>query len=210
VIRPTRTIKNDLGQTSAQRDLGMHYLELGQVTVILAQPDFSLARVVRNCGDPVEVGDIMLPFQRTDFPTLPRPRQFSPLMQATGDVKGTVVVTRQALVNFGSVLEGSGKIPGIRSGHLEPVSKGVGHEGTILYLSVGQGQGVRPGDLFIVYKDFTLDDSLYDLPSETKKLRGVRTAIGEVVILKVEDRASTALVTYASDGISQGDSVERR
>ena len=39
---------------------------------------------------------------------------------------------------------------------------------------------------------------------------GVRTAIGELVVLKVEERASTALVTYASDGLSLGDVVERR
>jgi hypothetical protein len=37
-----------------------------------------------------------------------------------------------------------------------------------------------------------------------------REAVGEVVILKVDERASTALVTYSADMISPGDSVERR
>ena len=37
-----------------------------------------------------------------------------------------------------------------------------------------------------------------------------KTAVGEIVILRVEERASTALVTYSTDGLSLGDSVERR
>ncbi len=210
VIRPTTTIKNPKGRTSEEQTLGTHYLELAQVTVVVAQPEFSLARVVRNCGDPIEVGDIMLPFERIDLPTLPRHRPFSAFMKATGDVKGIVVITKSALLNFGSVMKGSGSIPGVRGGRLESISRGIGSEGTILYVNVGQGQGVKPGDLFIVYKAVDLDSSLYPLPAEIKKLKGARTAVGEVVILKVGEQASTALVTYASDGISLGDSVERR
>jgi hypothetical protein len=104
----------------------------------------------------------------------------------------------------------SGSIPGVTGGHLEPLSRGVAHEGTIVYVDIGQGQNVRPGDLFIVYKYVELDSRLYPLPSDSKKVRDARTAVGEIVILKVGERASTALVTYASDMISLGDVVERR
>jgi hypothetical protein len=210
VVRPTTTITNPRGRTKAEQILGMHYLEVSQVTVVLTQPDFSLARVVRNCADPIEVGDIMVPFQRIDFPTLARRRPFSPLIQATADVKGSVIIAKSALVNFGSIMKGSGSIPGVRSGRMEPISRGIGTEGGIIYVDVGQGQGVKPGDVFIIYKDVEMDSRLYSLPAAAKKLKGNRTAVGELVILKVEERASTALVTYASDVISLGDSVERR
>lgn len=210
VIRPTTTIKNPKGRTSEEQNLGTHYPELAQVSVVMAQPEFSFARVVRNCGDPIEVGDIMLPFERIDLPTLPRRRPFSPLMKATVDVKGIVVITKSALLNFGSVMKGSGSIPGVSGGRLESISRGIGSEGAILYVDVGQGQGVKPGDLFIVYKSVELDSTLYPLPAEVKKLKGARTAVGELIILKVGERASTAPVTYASYGISLGDSVERR
>jgi hypothetical protein len=210
VVRKTRTVTNPYGRTSDQRALGMHYLDVAQVTVVLAQPDFALARVVRNCDDAIEVGDILQPFQRITFPTLPQRRRFSPLIQATGDVKGSVVITKLALTNYGSVMKMSGSIPGVSSGHLEPLSRGVGHEGTIVYLDIGQGQGVRVGDLFIIYKYVELDSRLYDLPAEARKVSGARTAVGELVILKVGERASTALVTYASDAVSLGDVVERR
>jgi len=210
VIRPTRTVTDPLRRTKRDQALGTHYLEIGQVDVILAQPAFSIARVVRNCGDPVEVGDIMLPFQRITFPMLPRPRSFSPLMTATGDVKGTVVITKSALLNYGSVMELSRQIPGVSGSHLAPLSRGVASEGVIVYVDVGQNTSVKPGDLFIVYKGMPLPSGLYSLPADAKRIDNARYAVGEVVILKVEERASTALVTYASDTISQGDFVERR
>ena len=37
-----------------------------------------------------------------------------------------------------------------------------------------------------------------------------KTAVGELVILKVDDGVASALVTYSTVGISAGDSVERR
>jgi hypothetical protein len=188
----------------------MHYLEIGQVTVVVAQPAYSLARVVRNCGDPVEVGDIIIPLQPVNFPALPQRRPFNPLMKATGDVKGSVVITKSALLNYGSVMQLSGQIPGVTWSHLGPLSRGVGSEGIIVYVNVGESQGVKVGDLFIVYKKMRPVAGLYNLPPDAKRVSDARAAVGEIVILKVGERASTALVTYASDVISQGDSVERR
>jgi nucleoid-associated protein YgaU len=210
VIRPTRTVTNPEGRTKAQRDLGMHYLEIGQVNVILTQPAFSLAKVVRNCGDPVEVGDIMMPFQRINLPALPRPRPFNALIGATADVKGSVVITKNALLNYGSVMKLSREIPGVTGSHLGPLSRGVASEGVIVYVDVGQNVGVKPGDLFIVYKSMRPMKGLYSLPPDAKRIEDARAAVGEIVILKVGEKAATALVTYASDVISQGDLVERR
>jgi hypothetical protein len=209
VIRPTRTVTNPKGRTKDEQNLGMHYLEVAQVTVVVLQPDYSLARVIRNCGDPIEVGDIMLPFQRLDVPAPPLRRPFSPLMKATGDIKGSVVIAKSALLNYGSVFKLSSNIPGV-GGRLGSLSRGIAHDGSIVYVDIGQGQGVKPGDLFIVYKDVDLESPLYDLPTESKKVKGARIAIGELIIIKVGERASTALVTYASEGISLGNFVERR
>ena len=201
VVRPTKTISN----------LGMHYLDIAQLSIVMTQPDFSLARVLRTCQDAIQVGDIMIPFQPLALPSIPRPRQFNPTMAVAGDVKGSVVISRAMLVNFGtSALRTSGFIPGVRSGRLSQLSRGVASEGEIVYIDAGESLGVKPGDVFVVYRDVTVDNRLYSLPKEAKKLKDVRTAIGELIVLKVEERASTALVTYASDGLSLGDVVERR
>ena len=210
VIRPTTTITNPSGGAGTQRDLGMHYLDVAQLSVVMTQPDFSIARVIRTCGDGIQVGDIMLPFQPIAVPAVARPRQFSPTMKVAGDVKGSVVISQAMLLNFGSVLKGSGIIPGVRRGHLASLDRGIASEGEIVYIDAGQSLGVKPGDVFVVYRNVELDGRLYKVPKEAKKLKGVRTAIGELVVLKVEERASTALVTYASDGLSLGDAVERK
>jgi hypothetical protein len=211
VIRPTTTLNNPKARTNEQRSPGTHYLDVGQLRVVLTQADFALARVVRSCGDAIGVGDVMLPFEEIQFPSIPRPRPFSPLMKVTGDAKGSVLVTKNALLNYGSLtLKGSKAIPGVRTGRLAPLAKGLATEGNILYIDAGQGQGVKTGDVFIVYKEVNPDERLYDLPEEVGKIKGTRRAIGELIVLKVDERASSALVTYASEEISLGDAVERR
>jgi hypothetical protein len=152
----------------------------------------------------------LVPFQRIDLPPLPKPRAFNALMTVTGDVKGSVVITKSALLNYGSVMRLSGEIPGVLGSHLGLLSRGVAAEGIIVYVNVGQSLGVKPGDLFIVYKNMRPMHGLYSLPHDAKRIQNERAAVGEIVILKVNEKASTALVTYASESISQGDLVERR
>ena len=212
VIRATTRMTDPGARTNDERNLGMHYLEIAQLRVIQAQPDFSMARVIRSCQDAVQVGDIMLPFQPVVLPPISRPRPFSPTMTVTGDVKASVVSTLNALVNFGSgsALDSTNRIPGVAGGRLGSLERGVASQGHILYLNAGDLSGVKPGDVFVVFRNVELDTRLYDLPKEAAKLKGIRTAIGELIVLKVGERASTALVTYASDGIALGDAVERR
>ncbi len=208
VIRPTRKLEAPNGATRAERDLGMHYLEIAQVQVSIAQPDFAIARVVTAC-EAIEIGDIMLPSPTINIPVVARPRPFNPF-NAGREVAGSVVITKGALSNFGSVFKGSGAIPGIKGGHLGSLEKGVASEGMIVYLNIGAEGNVKPGDVFVVSREIQLDTIQYEVPPEVEKLEAQRIAIGEVVILKVGERASTALVTYAADGVSAGDSVERR
>ena len=81
----------------------------------------------------------------------------------------------------------------------------------IVYLNIGQDRAVKPGDIFIVYRQIRLDKRLYEYPKDADdKLKSARIAIGEVLVVNVGERGSTALVTYASDGLVLGDAVERR
>jgi hypothetical protein len=47
-------------------------------------------------------------------------------------------------------------------------------------------------------------------PEAREALAGQREVIGELVVLKVEERAAAALITFSSDGVSRGDLIERR
>jgi hypothetical protein len=211
VIRPTKEMTNPHARTRAERDLGMHYLDIGQMQVVMVQPDFALARVIHTCADAIDPGDFVMPFQQITVPEPPRSRPFSPTMTVSSGVTGTIVSTKDVMLNFGSTFEGTHHTPGVQgSGLLGPLDRGVAAEGSIVYIDLGQNKTVKPGDLFIVYRHLETDDALYKLPRDVKKIKVGRAAIGELLIVKVGERAATALVTYASDGLTMGDAVERR
>jgi len=209
VVRPTKSVSNPYAQRGADPHLGVHYLDVAQVRVVLAQPEFSLARVINTCADAVDVGDILLPFQRVDLPEPSRPRIFTPVMTTSSGVKGTIVTTKSVMLNFASSISLSRQMAGVREGHLTLLERGIAEEGSIVYVDLGQ-QLVKPGDVFVVYRYVEIDRRLYHYPREVKKLQNARTAIGELLIVRVNERAATALVTYSTDGLTLGDEIERR
>jgi hypothetical protein len=207
VIRPTRevsSVRNNVG------DLGLHYLELGQVQVITAQADFSMARVVHTC-DAVSAGDQLVPFVEIDFPELPRNRPFSPTMPPTGGTTGAIAITQSVLSMIHEEIGTAGSLAGIRSGRFGTLSGGLGGEGEIVYIDLGEGDGIATGDLFLIYRPLNLDNRFVNVDRETReRLADAREVIGELVVLKVGERAATALITYSADGVVPGDRIERR
>jgi hypothetical protein len=196
ILRPTRQV-NGVSGTGKGSVLGTHYLEVGQAEVVLGQADYAVARVKQGC-EAVEVGDLLVPYVKTDFPALSSKRAFSGTMRGSGQVPGNVILTKDAVLNSSSTFGTKYDVPSAgRGSTLHTLDRGVAGEGGIVYLDIGKETGAKPGDLFIVFRDS---------PGNTS----ARTAIAEVVILKVEERASTALVTYSDDAISLGDVVERR
>jgi len=177
VVRATRKVSNPDGGIGSS--LGMHYLDVGQVQIVEVQEDFSLAQVLFSC-DAIEPSDVLLPYVRLEAPELPRNRTFSSAMKATGNIKGTVSFFRNSVAVTGSVYSSS----------TPPSAKSIVATGGVVYLNVGETAGVKPGDLFIVYRG--------------------SAAIAEVAVLKVEEKSSTALVTYSTDALVLGDRVERR
>lgn len=216
VLRPTREVRST---RSGIGTLGLHYLELGQMRAVIVQPSFSLARIVHSCGE-ITVGDIVTDFEPIDFPELPPNRPFSPFMASTGGTAGAVALTRDIMQTAGTpALGGSSIIAGYRKGMLEDgplrgVLGGMAANGRIVYLDLGTSEGIEAGDIFLVYRPMEFDRNgggQISIPSEARDLLAdERYVVGEVVVVKVEERASTALVTFSSDGISPGDLVERR
>jgi hypothetical protein len=185
VLRPTRNVNG----------LGTHYLEIAHVQVVIAQADHSLARIMYGC-EAVETGDVLVPLAKPEIPALPAKRPFSGTMKASGQIPGNIILTKDAVINAGSKYGTDPSIPKA-SGSLRSLERGIVGEGSVIYLDIGKREGAKPGDLFIVFRDNPV-------------VKNARTAVAEVVLLKVEDRASTALVTYSDDAISLGDVVERR
>jgi hypothetical protein len=177
VVRATRKVSDPDGGLGSS--LGMHYMDVGQIQIVQVQEDFSLAQVLYSC-DALEPSDVLLPYVRLDIPELPRNRSFSSAMKATGNIKGTVAFFRNSVAVAGSVYSSS----------TPPSAKSIVGAGGVVYLNVGEAAGVKPGDLFIVYRG--------------------SAAIAELAVTKVEEKSSSALVTYSADAVVLGDRVERR
>jgi len=201
VLRPTKTVTSSKGKGAS--NLGTHYLEVAQVQVVVSQPDHSLGRVSQGC-EAVELGDLLVPYNKIDFPALPSKRPFSGTMKGSGQVPGNIVMTKDTLANSGSSYGTGASVPRAPWGSLKTLDRGVVSEGGVVYVDVGKREGVKAGDFFIVFRDVELRDG------SALKGQKARSAIAELVIIKVEDLASTALVTYSADAISLGDVVERR
>ena len=208
VVRPTLAVRSPRETVG---DLGMHYLELGQLRVVLVQSDFSLARVINSC-DSIEIGDTVVGFRLIDFPELPKNRPFSPSMPSSGKMTGAIVMSQTVLANSASPVFGtSTRLPGTERTRLSHLSSGLVAEGQIVYIDLGDRDGVRTGDIFLIYRPLVLDDSLYDFSRKAVQVLGnQRQIIGELIVLKVEERAATAIISFASGGVSAGDLVELR
>jgi hypothetical protein len=91
------------------------------------------------------------------------------------------------------------------------ISLGFVGEGQIVYIDLGDRDGVRPGDMFLIYRPLNFDSRLYEVAGEAARLlAGEREVVGDLVVIKVRERAATALATFTSDGVSPGDLVELR
>ena len=214
-VRATRDVSSTrvrrLGRYAPVGELGTHYLEMGQLQTVMVQPGFSMARVVHSCGG-IEVGDTIVGFQEIDFPELPSGRPFSSTMPSSGKTTGTIAISRDTLSNSASpIFGGTTTVPGVRSSRLGSLSGGVVSDGQIVYIDLGSRDAVQTGDIFLIYRLFNTNSPLFELSDEAKALlAGQREVIGELVVLKVEELSATALVTYASRGVSVGDFVELR
>jgi len=215
IVRPTRNIESPRDNVGR---LGRHYLELGQMQAVIVQPSFSLARIVHSCGE-ITIGDIVMEFEEIEFPELPSNRPFSPFMPSSGRTTGAVAVTLDVLQTaYTPALGGVGIIAGYRNklreeASLDGVVGGLAADGRIVYLDLGQREGIQTGDMFLIYRPMAIDaeQRLLPVPRAARELlAGERYVIGELVVLKVEELAATALVTFSSDGISPGDLVELR
>jgi hypothetical protein len=134
------------------------------------------------------------------------------MMRLTGTALGEIVMTKNALLNYGSAYVTGGHLPGARPSSesaLATVEYGVAAEGQIVYVNLGQCC-VKPGDVFLVYRAPQINEHMFNLPRESHRLEYERVAIGEIVILKVEALTATALVTYSPGGVSARDVVARR
>jgi hypothetical protein len=197
------------GQRKLLAATGRPYGEIGRVRIVDTRSHSAIAQVEFSC-DPINPGDVALPFVEKQPITFHVPGHFDRFAPANGKLSGRVVLGK----DFDSVL-------------------GTGMK---LYLNLGANQGVKVGDYFRIVRSYTatLNDPVDSLsfkartsedtqanPPSYEANRFTRTkgpnihvrdlprrAVGEVVIVNVTPTSSSAMIVFALEDVYAGDSVE--
>jgi hypothetical protein len=165
IVRPSRLVNRWGSEREAQ---GRIYMTPGRVRVLCAQEKSSITEIIYSCNE-VEVGDFVAPFEPVPVPLVRRTRPATICDTPNGKPIGHVVDTRDAVTPVGT--------------------------DTIVFLDLGEQDGLNPGDFLTVYHPST-------------QAQGVRTVLGEAAILTTRTRSSVAIITSMVDFIAVGDAVE--
>jgi hypothetical protein len=197
------------GQRKVLAETGQPYGEIGRVRVIDTRSKMAIASVDFSC-DPINPGDIAVPFAEKPAVTFHPPIRFDRFAPPSGKLSGRIVMGR----DFDSVIGTGMKV----------------------YLNVGANQGVKSGDYFRAVRNYTADlhdpvDSLSFKASTAEdtqkrppsiegnfatKTKGPnihvgdlpRRAVGELVIIGVTPTTSTGMIVFAQEDVHVGDGVE--
>lgn len=187
------------GQLSALASLGEIYQDLGRAKVIAVRKKVGVAQIESACSETLP-GDIAIPFQERPRPEF-KQTSFEQFAVPNGKTKGRVVMGRDLDTLIGTR--------------------------RIVYLNVGEAQGVKPGDYFRALRDYA---AIANNPAESLPFKAppydptqknppnfdfsghagdlpIR-AIGEMMVLSTTPNTAAALTTYVPEDIHLGDVVE--
>jgi len=197
------------GERKVLAAAGHPYGEIGRVRVVDTRSHSAIAQVEFSC-DPINPGDVAVPFVEKPPVTFHVPGHFDRFAPTNGKLSGRIVLGK----DFDTVL-------------------GTGMK---LYMNMGSNQGVKVGDYFRVVRSYTstLRDPVDSLSFKAQtsedtqmrppafeanrftKTKGAnihvgdlpRRAVGEVVVLNVTPTSSSAMVVFALEDVYAGDTVE--
>ena len=198
------------GQRKILAETGHPYGDIARVQVVDVRSHSAIAEVRFSC-DPVNPGDIAVPFAEKQSIAFREPGHFDRFMPANGKLSGRIVLGK----DFDGFMGTGGKV----------------------YMNLGSNQGTKVGDYFRVVRSYTAtledpvdslsfkasisEDSQMNPPtiegkSYVEHTKGPnihigdlpRRAVGEVVILNVTPTTSTGMIVFALEDVHAGDKVE--
>ncbi len=197
------------GQRKMVAATGQPYAEIGRVKVLDTRSHSAVAEVEFSC-DPINPGDIAVPFVEKQPIAFHGPAHFDRFAPSNGKLSGRIVLGN----DFDGTLGTGAKV----------------------YLNFGSNQGAKVGDYFravraytgdlrdpvdsLSFKASTSEDTQRRLPTfEAKRFTRTkgpnihvadlpRRAVGELVILSVTPTTSTGMIVFALEDVHPGDGVE--
>jgi len=197
------------GQKKMLDATGQPYGEIARVRIVDTRNKTAIGQVEYSC-DPVNPGDIAVPFAEKPSVSFHPPLRFDRFVPNTSKLSGRIVLGK----DFDSVLGTGMKV----------------------YTNVGSNQGVKVGDYFRAFRSYSSDlkdpvDSLSFAASTAEdtqkrppsvegnwmtKTKGPnihvadlpRRAVGELVIIGVTPTTSTGMIVFSLEDVHAGDGVE--
>ena len=201
VLRPVQDlVRQEVYPRQYRRllELGIMYQEIGRLRVNIVRQGSATATVLHTC-DAISVGDICIPFNTKEEPAIQTGRRLDPLAPPSGKTSGTIVAGKGFLMLFSQ------------------------HD--VVYLDIGSKQGVALGQYYRVYRPFDRPNDVFQTasmeypthiateqlsphltPQQQKELP--RDILGELLIIHVEGKSATGLITTIRRPIVVGDYVE--
>jgi hypothetical protein len=216
IVRPMGDFHSPFAHTSGQRELGVYTRELGVVRVFAVQEQTATARIIFACDD-VQLGDLLLPFEERRSPTSDISKPIPRYEPASGKKTGRIVLQRE------------------QREMLSPRD--------VVYIDLGQSNGVNVGDRFTIYRNYPDDAKVVrmnddnviqrrsggyqsrtfkggtfsnDHPREgrqevkNERPRIPHKVVGELVVISVQGKSSTAIITRTTQEVHTGDWIEEQ
>lgn len=178
--------------------IGQFYQDIGQLEVKYVYPTKSTAQVSYACDAPM-VGDFLVPYQERPRPEFKPTDGFDRFAPPSGKAVGQLLPGKDFAYAFG--------------------------EGNVIYVTLGETDGVVVGDYVRLYRSGSGGEfngtkgierghwrsyrgvpegvKIPDLPPDLP-----REVLGEAMVVQVQEKASTAIVTYSVGEIHSGDYAE--
>ena len=163
------------------RRVGLNIKPLGRLQVVLVHPRSSTAEIVQAC-EQVSEGNYLIPYELRSAPMVQAPDFNRLAYKPSGKRTGHIVYLNDATQTL----------------HGRPVADTLTliAAGTVVHIDLGARDGVQPGDWFTV---------LLDNPYGKKYPPQV---LGEGVVFRTEERASTAKILASDFDIPLGATIE--
>jgi hypothetical protein len=221
VVRPRGRFSSKF---SRKGSLGVYTEEVGRVRIVRVRDRVSVAEVLRSCSD-LLLGDMLRPYAPREVPPARAEGRLDLFTEPTGKQTGRIVLARdgrESLSRDDVVFIDLGAEDNVRVGDYLTVFRPLGH-GTI----VGYGEEIASnarrnfgsdefkGGAFSNQSQRVSDvnGSKYGATVKTPMIRHrrppvPRMVVGEIVVLRVEGRTATAIITRVSKEVHTGDAVE--
>jgi hypothetical protein len=211
VIRPAGKFKHPFNRKA----MGHYVRELGMLQVVEVHDKTATAEIVVSC-DAMTLGDLLRSYEAVESPALPEGHPLNRYGEGTGDTTGQIVLSRgfHEFVGTNNIVHiDLGLRHGVRPGDNFTVFRAIGPgEGVTKFRDdkVGYNRSRGFGSERFKGGDFSISGTA-EKPNEVIEQRPSlpRKVLGELVILKVENTASVAVITQSLSEINIGDFVER-